>query len=205
MAALKDSSAGTVPPVNGAARGRDNYSLYGVLRTKPGRADSPPTLCMSCSDKIASWNVLGIQGALASRFLEPVYIDGVVIGEVDATGQGFVLQDCERALWQRLTALDCLFLSSHASSPVLSKIAIFNLYLSILNEYAVAPQAGCGESGTPLYREAKLSIRDYQDAKETLRGPDSPFAGWVRSGAHWDCFDSNGVPPSSSDVGAECQ
>ena len=88
---------------------------------------------------------------------------------------------------------------------MLSKIAIFNLYLSILDEHAVALQAGCCESGTPFYREAKLSIRDYKDAKETLRGPGGPFAGWVRSGAHWDCFDGNGVHSSSSDVGAKCQ
>ena len=53
MAALKDAAPPVAPPPGAASRGRDNYSLYGVLRSKPGRADSPPTLCMSCSDKIA--------------------------------------------------------------------------------------------------------------------------------------------------------
>jgi len=37
---------------------------------------------MLCSDRIARWNVLGIQGALASWFLEPVYPSTVFIGEV---------------------------------------------------------------------------------------------------------------------------
>ena len=109
MAALKDSSVAPTPPPSGAARGRDNYSLYGVLRTKPGRADSPPTLCMSCSDKIASWNVVGIQGALAARLVDPVYIDNVVVGEVDDALRETVREDCERALWGRLSALEGSF------------------------------------------------------------------------------------------------
>ncbi|THU92909.1 hypothetical protein K435DRAFT_905132 [Dendrothele bispora CBS 962.96] len=85
-----------------AARGRDNYSLYGVLRTKPGRADSPPALWMSRSDKIAAWNVLGIQGASGSSFLEPLYLNEVIIGEVPEQMRDIAKEDCERALWGRL-------------------------------------------------------------------------------------------------------
>lgn len=103
MAALKDSAPFPELPPNMASRGRDNYSLYGVLRTKPGRADSPPTLCMSCSDKIARWNVLGIQGALASKIMHPVYVDTIIIGEVETDMQDLVRADCERAFWRRIT------------------------------------------------------------------------------------------------------
>ncbi|KAI0080691.1 adenosine deaminase/editase [Panus rudis PR-1116 ss-1] len=105
MAALKNSTQFSVLPSGAASRGRDNYSLLGVLRTKPGRADSPPTLSMSCSDKIARWNVLGLQGALASLYLEPLYVDDIVIGEVPEELQPVVLEDCQRAFWGRLASL----------------------------------------------------------------------------------------------------
>lgn len=49
----------------------------GAVRTKPGRGD--PTLSMSCSDKLAKWNVLGIQGALLYRWLDrPIYLDSII-------------------------------------------------------------------------------------------------------------------------------
>lgn len=58
---------------------------------------------MSCSDKIASWSVLGIQGALTSRFLQPIYVTDVVLGEVAPEMQKTVQEDCDRAFGGRLT------------------------------------------------------------------------------------------------------
>ncbi|KAF9012840.1 adenosine deaminase/editase [Hymenopellis radicata] len=108
MASLKDSSVYPALSPSQASRGRDNYALFGVLRTKPGRADSPPTQSMSCSDKIASWSVLGIQGALGSRFIKPIYVASITIGEVSEVLRDTVLKDCRRALYGRLEGIDGL-------------------------------------------------------------------------------------------------
>ncbi|XP_037084994.1 tRNA-specific adenosine deaminase 1-like, partial [Pollicipes pollicipes] len=55
------------------------YHVTGVLRTKPGRGE--PTLSMSCSDKLAKWLLVGVQGALLSCLLPwPVPLSSVVIG-----------------------------------------------------------------------------------------------------------------------------
>jgi tRNA-specific adenosine deaminase 1 len=57
-----------------------NYHCVGALRTKPGRGD--PTLSMSCSDKIAKWLVLGIQGTLLSILIkQPIYFNYIVISK----------------------------------------------------------------------------------------------------------------------------
>lgn len=113
MAALKSKNTFPTLARHEASRGRNDYNRLGVLRTKPGRADSPPALSMSCSDKMARWNVLGIQGSFGSRFLEPVYLNGIILGEVPTEEElrKIVREDCERALKERITGVKGLYSS----------------------------------------------------------------------------------------------
>lgn len=145
MASLKDSTV--FPPLapNVASRGRDNYSLFGVLRTKPGRADSPQTLSLSCSDKIARWNVLGIQGALGSAFFHPIYLTRIIVGEVPPDLHDVVKSDCERAFWGRLQRINDLPEGYQLSRPEIHFTSIGFVHS---RSAQVDAQRSCNESLT---------------------------------------------------------
>jgi tRNA-specific adenosine deaminase 1 len=81
-------AAGTIA-YTGAFTGLDRdmivrgwHEQLGALRTKAGRSDLPAakrTLSMSCSDKLARWVGVGVQGALLSQFVDqPLLLASVI-------------------------------------------------------------------------------------------------------------------------------
>ncbi|XP_016716161.1 tRNA-specific adenosine deaminase TAD1 isoform X2 [Gossypium hirsutum] len=78
--------------------------LIGLVQRKPGRGDT--TLSVSCSDKIARWNVVGVQGALLSYFLRPVYLHSVTVGRSPYVSEDVCLvKQLKRSLFERVTPL----------------------------------------------------------------------------------------------------
>lgn len=73
----------------------------GAIRTKPGRGER--TASVSCSDKLARWNCVGIQGALLSSLLEPI----IYFSSLTFCGTNNVAA-IERSIWSRWSNTESL-------------------------------------------------------------------------------------------------
>lgn len=79
-----EAGEGAIPTDKGGVQSLISLQFGGRLRT------------MTCSDKILKWNVLGLQGALLSHFMDPVYLTSLSIG------MNYVYGHASRAMYYRL-------------------------------------------------------------------------------------------------------
>lgn len=86
------------------------------VQTWDGVIQGERLLTMSCSDKIARWNLLGIQGALLGHYIQPVYIESIILGSL------YHSEHLARAVYRRMANIEGITKPYRINKPNLSGI-----------------------------------------------------------------------------------
>ncbi|ESO98221.1 hypothetical protein LOTGIDRAFT_231337 [Lottia gigantea] len=123
-----------------------DYHTVGALRIKPGRGDR--TICLSCSDKIARWCVVGIQGALLSHFLDkPIYLDSIIIGKCPYNKQAM-----RRSLIDRVSFIESF------NEPVIYQSSLLFQYSRFYQDLTINTQLFPTSAAIVWYKEGQSSF-----------------------------------------------
>ncbi|XP_034029563.1 double-stranded RNA-specific editase 1-like [Thalassophryne amazonica] len=88
-----------------------------TIQTWDGVLQGERLLTMSCSDKIARWNVVGFQGSLMTYFTETMYFSSIILGSL------YHADHLSRAMYQRVSEIEELPQSFSLNRPLLSGIS----------------------------------------------------------------------------------
>ncbi|XP_061725680.1 double-stranded RNA-specific editase Adar isoform X2 [Cydia pomonella] len=154
-----ESGEGTIPVKN----------CSNIIQTWDGVMQGERLLTMSCSDKVCRWCVVGMQGALLSRLIRPVYLRSLVLGSLLHPHHMY------RAICGRIEShLQSLPPPFHLQRPLLARAASTEARTP-----ARAPSFSvCWSSTSPLPEVLNATTGKLESGQPSLLCKQSMFARW---------------------------